>query len=492
MTSQPSESVEVDNLSFVVRAQKFKIVATVMKRTTVPLVTEYATRLVHLVKGITPEELAAFFEFEPAETRVLLQDVLSSGLVDERDGQLVLSQQGYQSLSPMDDSLDLFDIEEIITTICLDLIAFAPVEDADLDAREARIVEEVPIPNRPKAALASSVAHEAFQTHFHEWRQMQRRRRGLDEDTRLHAIEDIQVVKSFAAPVEVPVRCRLVDVPGVEPDFSDLANKGRAGSRNALIQALSTKIKSIAAARDHMSAYDFVSDLDQGIFRRNGVKSSSEQGVWAALASDADRQFFTGPMGPGLRLVGSAATESVRSALLDWTEGIAGIATSRTPVFWLPPNLPHWGRTIRFASLASALSEANAAEDGTVLLARVDSGPNAARPWERLYGRTQRLEPLFDRCLAVPRVDVPDALELVVKPGAWALALIHAPDPQTGYPCPFGYIVGEPSIVAKYTYRIAEVASRAEGTKGVIWHQADENAHAALAMIDQALGIGVA
>jgi hypothetical protein len=99
---------------------------------------------------------------------------------------------------------------------------------------------------------------------------------------------------------------------------------------------------------------------------------------------------------------------------------------------------------------------------------------------------------LFDRCLAVPRVDVPDALELVVKPGAWALALIHAPDPRTSYPCPFGYIVGEPAIVAKYTYRLAEMASRAEGTKGVIWHRADENAHAALAMIDQALGIGVA
>src|ERR1700728_3003963 len=74
-------TIEVDNLSFVVRAQKFRVAASIMKRTTVPLATEYATRLVHLVRGITPEELAAFFDFEASETRVLLEDVLSSGLV---------------------------------------------------------------------------------------------------------------------------------------------------------------------------------------------------------------------------------------------------------------------------------------------------------------------------------------------------------------------------------------------------------------------------
>ncbi len=49
----------------------------------------------------------------------------------------------------------------------------------------------------------------------------------------------------------------------------------------------------------------------------------------------------------------------------------------------------------------------------------------------------------------------------------WALALIHAPDPRTAYPC--------------------RVAARADGTKGFIWHCPDESPHAALVMIDQAL-----
>lgn len=300
-------------------------------------------------------------------------------------------------------------------------------------------------------------------------------------------------MRSFAVPVQVPVLCRTVDVPGVEPDFSDLASKGRAGSRNALIQALSTKVQGIAAAVDHVNAYDLVSELDGGIFRHAGVRSSSDRTAWAALAADPDQRNISGSGAPGLRLIGSTSTETIRAALLDWTQGIAGSSSMRSPVFWLPPNLSHWGRTFRFASLASALSEANATEDGTVPLARVDGTPNAVGSWDRLYGRTGKLDPLFDRCLAVPRVDVPDAVELIVKPGAWALALIHSPDPRTGYPCPFGYIVAAPGSVSRYTYRrLAEVASRAEGPKGLIWHLQEESADVALAMIDRALGIEVA
>jgi hypothetical protein len=489
--TQQSEIVEVDSLSFLVRAQKFRIVATIMRRTTVPIVTEYATRLVHIVKGVTPEELGSFFDFEPPETRILLQDVLRSGLVMESNGALQLSQRGYEALSPMDDRFNLFDAEEIPTTISLDLIAFTPIDDAQLDQREGRIVEEVPLPDRQKAALASVAAREAFDTHFHEWRQSQTRRRDLDEETRLHSIEDVQPVRSFAAPIHIPVRCRLMDALGTAPDFSQLSNKGRPGSRNALIEALSRKIQSFASAADHQGAFDLVTEVDGGIFLRDGVRSSSDQTAWARLASDPDRQSILGASGPGLRLVGSVATESVRAALLEWTRG-ADASSRRSPIFWLPPKLNQWGRSVRFASLASALSETNAADDGTVLLARSDNSPTGTKSWQRLYGRTERMEPLFDRCLCVPHGDLPDALELIVKPGAWALVLIHAPDPRTGHACPFGYIVSAPRIVADFVYKVAEIASRAAGTSSLIWQKTEESADRALAMIDRALGIEVA
>jgi hypothetical protein len=111
MPSADPEYVDIDFVTFAVRSQKFRIVALVMKRTHIPLATEYATRLTHLVPGIRLDDMLAFFNFEPAEARVLLQDVLGTGLVEERNGQLFLSGRGRDALSPMTDKLDLFEIE---------------------------------------------------------------------------------------------------------------------------------------------------------------------------------------------------------------------------------------------------------------------------------------------------------------------------------------------------------------------------------------------
>src|SRR5260370_4529571 len=68
------------------------------------------------------------------------------------------------------------------------------------------------------------------------------------------------------------------------------------------------------------------------------------------------------------------------------------------------------------------------------------------------------------------------------------MALIHAPDSASGYPFPFGYITASRNIVDRIAYRIAELASRADGTKAVLWTRAGEDAHKALAMMDEALG----
>ena len=489
---EPSTTVEVDRLSFAVRAQKFRIAASIMKRTSIPLTTEYATRLVHLVRGITPEELAGFFDFDEPETRVLLQELLSSGFVEDLSGHLRLSQRGQSALSPLDDTLNIFDLDETTAIVSLDLISFAPIADAELTDRDRRLVEELPIADRSKAANSEAVARNAFDLHFQEWRAGQSPRMGLDEDSRVHTVGDAHVVRNFAAPIEVPVRYRIDDVLGATPDFAELSAKGRAGSRDPLIDALSKRVQRITGAADHQAAYDLVSDCDGGIFRRDGVRSALAQGNWAELASDPARREFVGWMAPGLRLVGSTSTSSIRATLLEWTKGVADASKIRAPVFWLPPELPHWGRSVAFASLATALSEANSSDDGTVLLPRVDGSDVMNTNLRRYYGPTERIEALFDRCLPLVRPSVPGALEVIVKPQSWALVLIHAPDLQTSLPFPLGYMTGVPGVVARYTRMLAEFASQTKGPSALLWQMTNETADKALLVIDEALGIKVA
>jgi hypothetical protein len=92
--------------------------------------------------------------------------------------------------------------------------------------------------------------------------------------------------------------------------------------------------------------------------------------------------------------------------------------------------------------------------------------------------------------LKTPATDLPDALEIVIKPGSWVMVLIHAPDPTSGYPFPMGHITAARPFVDRFVYRIAELASRADGTKAMLWTKEGGDAHIALARIDQALGIG--
>ena len=490
--SETDPTVDVDSLTFAVRAQKFRVAASIMKRTSIPLTTEYATRLVHLVRGITAEELAGFFDFDEPETRILLQELLSSGLVEDLDGRLRLSPRGQAALSPVDDSLNIFDVDEVTAIVSFDLISFAPVADAELADRDQRLVEELPIPDRAKAASSEAVAREAYDLHFQEWRSVQSPRMGLDEDSRIHTIGDAHVVRNFAAPMEVPIRYRLDNVSGASPDFADLSAKGRAGSRDRLVDALSKRIQRVVGAADHQDAYDLVSDFDGGLFRRDGVRSALEQAAWAELALDPARRDLAGWIAPGRRLVGSTSTASVRAALLEWPTSAADSSKTRSPVFWLPPALPHWGRSVSFASLASALSSANSSDDGTVLLPRVDGSDVMNAHLRRCYGATQRINALFDRCLPLKLPSVPDALELIVKPGAWTLALVHAPDAHTALPFPIGYVTAAPGVVARYTHKLAELVSQTAGPSALLWHRPDENADKALLVIDEALGIKLA
>lgn len=484
--------IDIDFANFAVRSQKFRFVALVMKRTSIPLATEYATRLTHLVPGIRLDDMLGFFNFEPAESRVLLQDVLSTGLVEERNGQLFLSDRGRSALSSISDKLDLFEIEQINPTITLDLAAFTPVDESSLNKRELKLAEELKLPDREKAAASVVSARDAFDLHFQEWRSGQARRRWLDDDTRLNSIEDVQAVGAATAVFQIPIRWRPSDVAGAAPDFSELSGRGRPGSRNPLIVAINERLKSVTAPLDHQEAFDIVERIDGGILRRGGVRSSLDRLEWVGAAANPDQRVLTGAGLPGMRLLGSVSAENVRAALLDWTQSSRGSESmTRAPVFWLPPKMTGWGRNVPFVNLARDLSAAHQIDDGTVLLAR-SSGPDEARNWFKLYGNAGNLPPLFDRCLAVPADELPHALEILVKPGAWAAVLIHSPDVNSGYPFPFGYITAAAPIVEQYQYLIAELSAKADGTRAVLWTRTGEDAHGALARIDMALGIGVA
>ncbi|MDE4604799.1 hypothetical protein [Sinorhizobium meliloti] len=475
------ESVEIDELSFLVRAQKFRIAGTAMRRTSIPLATEYAIRLIHLIPEITAEQVGAYFGFEHTETSVLLQDILDTGLVTETQGRLVLSARGYEAVSPLSDDIELFSAEDFTATQAFDLIALAPIEDNVIQPGIARLIPEIALPDRIAAAKAASRIPEAFEMHFLEWRQRLGGRLKAD-DFRFQSIQDVQLIKTFPAPFHIPVRLHLEEPAVVEPDFGNLRQRGRAGSRTPLIEALSDYTKKITCPGDYDQAFNELEAIDGGVLSRNGLRDPTQQASWAKSCY-GEAPALVHPFDPGLKLIGSSASSLVKRALTMWTKEIE---TDSSPLFWLPPQADYWGRSLSFATLLRDLSAQE--PGGLVLLARGGSDHRSASHFRRLFGARERQEALFERCIAITS-DAPRALEVVLKPNSWVMVLLHAPDAKSGYPLPVGYISADRVLVEDFEGYFARLASSATILDPVLWHKTNETASGALDLIDQALRI---
>lgn len=475
------ESVEIDELSFLVRAQKFRISGTAMRRTSIPLATEYAIRLIHLVPEITAEQVGAYFGFEHAETSLLLQDILDTGLVTEAQGRLTLSARGYEAVSPISDDIELFSAEDFTASQAFDLIALAPVDDTTIQPGIARLIPEIAVPDRVAAAKAASRIPEAFEMHFLEWRQRYGGKLKTD-DFRFQSTQDVQLIKTFPAPFHVPMRLHLQEPAVVEPDFGNLRQRGRAGSRTSLIEALSDYTKKITCPGDYELAFHQLETIDGGVLTRNGLRELTQQAAWARKCFGDDRDLGH-PFNPGLRLIGSSASSAVKDALTVWTKQIE---TDTSPILWLPPHADYWGRSLSFATLLRDLSAQESG--GLTLLARDGADNRTANNFRKLFGRRERQEALFDRCIAI-RNDVPRALEVVLKPKGWCLVLLHLPDPKSGYPLPVGYISADHVLVEAFGDYFARLASSESVLEPILWHRESETAAVALGVIDEALGI---
>ncbi|CAD5294971.1 conserved hypothetical protein [Bosea sp. 62] len=486
-----TDTSEIDRLSFAIRAHRFRFTATIMQRNAIPLAAEYAVRLVHAVPDLATEDIAAFFGFGSAEAEILVQDMLATGLVSEREGRFSLSSRGIAAVS--DDDVELFETEELAVTQAFELIAFTPVDDNELTGVFGRIVPEIAIPDRERAANATEGARDAFDLHFRELAQRHSRRR-RPEDIRLHLVEDVHFMRAFGAHFELPIRYRQDDASigalGVDPDFSSLRHRGRVSSRDPVIAALSARVQSLQAPADFDDALSRTASIDGGILTRSDLKSSEGQAAWAQSCTDKSARQLEGEQGPGMRVMGSVAATAIGSALLRTAPSAEQERLDvPTPVLWLPPGAGYWGRSVAFANIARELSAAD--PDGTVLLARTSDTQQSWKNWRTLYGPRHDQPGLFDRSLAV-QTDLPNALEVVMKPGAWALVLVHVPVAQGTYPIPFGYLTTSPRLVSRWRDALAEVAITADGSKSILWCDKSETAADALAVIDLALGIGAA
>lgn len=464
-------AIGVDDLTFAVRSSTFRFAITTMRRTPIPLATEYAVRLIHQVPDLTADDIAAFFGFGVAETLVLIQDVLETGMVVESQGCFKLSAKGQIAVSELGD-IELFAINEQNTQQTFDLVSFAPITDDELGRSGSRFSLELTLPDRRRAANAADEVKLAFEVHFQEWLDLVRKK---SDDVRFRSIEDIQQIKTFAAPVSTRMLLRTEGAATVDADYREMRTRGQHGSRDPLIQAMGASIQTVTAPADHDWAFNVLNDVDGGVLRRAGIAGTTSAPAWIGANPDRYTDRDDTPNSTNI-VVGSVTGDLPKHALLEMARGSGGDSTGE-PVLWLPPVMNHWGRSIAFESLLGDLQQTN---DDIVLLPRSDMSERDLRNLAWRHGPSNN-GGRYDRGLAL-RSGSPEALEVIVKPGVFGMALVHAPDGGSGFPLPFGYATTDPAIVKELTLYLSYLATDAR-TEHVLWSRPEESKTHCLAAI---------
>ncbi|MDR9812120.1 hypothetical protein [Rhizobium hidalgonense] len=458
--------IPVDGLTFLIPARTFRIEGTLLKGGYVSLATEFALRLLRDAGELPPGEVGAFYGFSERETGVLVQELLLDGYIELSSDRIRLSKRGEDAFNPVTGELQMLSIESFGDTVSLDLVAFAPVDT--MGGARMPWLSEIEIPDKAKAAAATEAGRDGFRSNFGEWRE--RRFKGLAAATvRLQTVDEITPLGRPLTPLTVPVNYTPMISDLVEPDFGNLRDKGRRGSREKLVDALSNLVRGITSPGDHLVAADTTAEWDRGILTQ---PASTVAGVLSWLQV-THRGALDLPewLAPSIRLAGSMTLPASASRVFEFIDSAVQLDDDAPPVFWLPAEHAAWGRN---ASLSDVARELDKDSGGIVLLPRTDTDDSARKELVRQYGagKDGRSQPLFTACVALPPNTLPLSLELIVQPTRWALALIHVPAPKTGFPIPIGYASTNQTVVNGICTRLADSIARAD-EESVFWAPAD-------------------
>lgn len=469
--------IPVDRLTFLVPSRAFHIDGMVLRGGYVSVATEFALRLLRDAGELSPGELGTFLGFSELETRTLVQELIVDGYLEVDGDRVVLAQRGLQAFDHVTGELNLLNVEPFADNITLDLVSFAPIETSG--RAWLPWLSEVDIQDRQRAAAAREEAAKGFRANFGEWRD----RRFFGEGgsaVRLHTVTDVVPLARSTTPVTIPVTYSPSRGESVDPDFSALRDRGRRDARKELIECINDAIRRIVAPGDHVDGARFSSRWDGGALCGGSSASAANPLNWMQFAARVPPAPLPELLTPSLRLSGSAMSPSFLNSVSQFL-GETGTEASDVPVIWVPAEHSAWGASSYLLDVTRQIKSGFAHESGLVLMPRSRRDEKSKGALIRSYGegKNGRQQPLFDTCIALPPDSIPQSLELIVQPGAWAIVLVHIPGPNGGFPIPVGYATRNPNVVRSISDEIKEVVTELP-EEAVVWMTRQEDAAVAL------------
>ncbi|TXC71343.1 hypothetical protein FSB78_10615 [Sphingomonas ginsenosidivorax] len=411
----------------------------------VSVTAEFLLRLVKNLGSCTEEEAASFFGYSRREMSYVLNEVESEDFVERSNGRLTLTGTGNGLFSAGDDQPAIYEVEKKSVRVGFDLLSLAPQERSPLSLFEIKL-PELPVQDAKRVSDATEHIPNSFRRFYSEL--AVRTDPATTPRRSLYSIDAVSAKERFSAIVRVQVNSTGLRPTVGEVDLTDWRPDFELADREAISMAAAKLVESLTvnARGDDGEAYDQLIELApefmKDFTRRDGL--SVERFYRYAYASHGDVRSDR----PTVPLLGSLFTlENARRFVDVIGYGLKRMQRPAQALFWVVPQVPLWGSCAVLPEILDRTVERLAAANADMMTKkRIETAAlTAVRP-EKWIGEA------FSNVFASERRALPGGLELVLVPGAFVAAMVHAPiGAASGLAVPLGFTSFDPKVVARAT-----------------------------------------
>ncbi|WP_343653876.1 hypothetical protein [Herbaspirillum sp.] len=455
-------------------AQQFHIRCHVALERQVPVMTEFAVRLLHVTGRIDIDAFRSYFGLSGNEFNEFLNILQTEGLVDESDGVLALTSYATKRFVSGDDDLPRFTrIAERQSKPVFELITFSPlpralsntywdntleIEVGDAVSRKGQTIEK---------------AQDAFQLHFsaiERFEQNDEEKRAYD----VYKVDSIASGKRFSVPLSIHFD---VDLDGnIEYTVDGLEYLDEQLS-SIVTQLTADRIGKLDSHPDHFSNFIKVfedSVLSQYSRLEHDDESNSSDKLKGTLRLKKPAEFRFADyvrevhgIGDGLKYDGGASRAVLGALYLKKNQSRLGDAIGvslrkykarsdskthyPTKFYWVLPDSELWGRTDLVRTTIDLLNDVTAREWGEsleiVAIAPADQNENLDKIKRKAH---LLLEAGFSEVFLGPCLSSSERFELLILPSVHAATMYQWKVPtQDVLSVPIGFLTSEPTRLKK-------------------------------------------
>jgi hypothetical protein len=453
-----------------VPAQQFLIRSFVLLERQVPVMTEFAVRLLHIAGPLDLATLQSYFGLTSNENRELLAVLQAEGLVEEVNGRLSLTTYAAGRFVVSDDSLPRFTrIAERVTRPTFELLSFSPVPRTVSQFWDNTL--ELNWSGREDGAKSKDLAEEAFHRHFHEIEQFGERDDERNRAFDVYKVTSVAAGKHFNIPVPIYF---TVDMDGnVDYEFDQQVEKLGEELMSLVTKMTADRIGRQPRRADHFSA--FVGVFGDAVLSRY-LKAAPKDSQQVAHSDTSRERISTFDFSHYVREVhgirGGEVYDNKRSKAVlgvlylehnrrqyfeSLKEAISRHKASHEGVvavsemFWIMPMNDLWGRTRLVQDFVRELAEVwmeqtNCALEVTAVCAQYQSDrPEAARRLAHLL-----LDAGFTDVLLGPVTPHSERFEVLLCPAIHGAALYEWKVPSSdAMSVPLGFTSSDPEKLDK-------------------------------------------